>query len=220
MERMMTGSDGPVMAELEDLIAKGRKHGARKRVILLQAARLFVERGYDVTGIDDIGAAAGVSGPAVYRHFAGKQGILIALIELSMERLQEGSRVVLEAREREPGERLVMLVDWFSAFALENQELMLILQGELSRLPEEDRRRLHRQMRTLREEWGALLVEVRPDLSGLGAQIAVTSVLGMVTPVVAARLGGETAVVREHLRAQMLAVMRASAPSSPLPAKS
>ncbi|WP_157246776.1 TetR/AcrR family transcriptional regulator [Nonomuraea typhae] len=197
------------MAELEALIAKGRKHGARKRVILLQAARLFVERGYDLTGIDDIGAAAGVSGPAVYKHFAGKQAILIALIELSIERLREGSRAVLESREREPEERLVMLVNWFAAFALENQELMLILQGELPRLPEEDRRRLVGRMREVREEWAALLAEARPGLSALGAQIAVTSVMGMVTPVIAARLGGETALVREHLRAQMLAVLRA-----------
>ncbi|MFI6504794.1 TetR/AcrR family transcriptional regulator [Nonomuraea typhae] len=207
---MTAGSGGPVMAELEALIAQGRKHGARKRVILLQAARLFVERGYDLTGIDDIGAAAGVSGPAVYKHFAGKQAILVALIELSIERLREGSRAVLESREREPEERLVMLVDWFAAFALENQELMLILQGELPRLPEEDRRRLAGRMRDVREEWAALLAETRPGLSGLGARIAVTSVMGMVTPVIAARLGGEAAVVREHLRAQMLAVLRAS----------
>ncbi|MGP3934120.1 TetR/AcrR family transcriptional regulator [Nonomuraea sp. KM88] len=208
----MTQSDRPVMAELEAFIARGRQHGARKRVILLQAARLFVERGYDLTGIDDIGAAAGISGPAVYRHFAGKQAILLALIELSLERLGEGGRAVLEAEGQEPDERLVRLVEWFAAFALENQELMLILQGELPRLPEQDRRRLIGQMRVLREEWVALLVEVRPDLSELGAQIAVTSVMGMVTPVLAARLGGEDAVVREHLKVQMLAVMRAPAP--------
>ncbi|MEV4891818.1 TetR/AcrR family transcriptional regulator [Nonomuraea sp. NPDC055795] len=205
-------SDGPVMAELEAFVGSGRKHGARKRVILLQAARLFVERGYDLTGIDDIGAAAGVSGPAVYRHFAGKQAILIALIELSLERLGEGGRAVLTAREQSPEERLVALIEWFAAFALENQELMLILQGELPRLPEEDRRRLIREMRVVREEWVSLLLQVRPDLTALGAQIAVISAMGMVTPVIAARLGGDIAVVRDHLRAQMLSVMRAPAP--------
>ncbi|GLY70805.1 TetR/AcrR family transcriptional regulator [Amycolatopsis taiwanensis] len=193
--------------ELESLISQGRKHGVRKRIILLQAARLFVERGYADTGIDDIGAAVGITGPAVYRHFPGKQAILLALIELSLERLREGTQAALADQDRNPQEALIALVDWFSRFSVEHQNLTLVMQAELLWLPEQDRRRLNRQMRQLREEWVGLLIEVRPELSDLAARIAVTSVLGMVTAVLAARLSNDTQALSSHLRAQMLAVL-------------
>ncbi|MFF4414327.1 TetR/AcrR family transcriptional regulator [Streptosporangium sp. NPDC001559] len=197
--------------ELESLISQGRKHGVRKRVILLQAARLFVERGYADTGIDDIGAAVGISGPAVYRHFPGKQAILLALIELSLERLQEGTQAALAGRDRDPQEALIALVDWFSRSSVENRSLTLIMQAELLWLPEQDRRRLNRQMRQIREEWVGLLIEVRPELSDLAARIAVTSVMGMVTAVLAARLSDDIRELGVHLRAQMLAVLHVPA---------
>ncbi|WP_433242788.1 TetR/AcrR family transcriptional regulator [Streptosporangium sp. CA-135522] len=197
--------------ELESLIAQGRKHGVRKRVILLRAARLFVERGYADTGIDDIGTAAGITGPAVYRHFPSKQAILLALIELSLERLQEGMQAVLADQDREPREALIALVDWFAGFSVENPDLTLVMQSELPWLPERDRRRLNRQMRRLREEWVGLLIEVRPELSDLAARIAVTSVMGMVTSVLAARLSSDAQALSVHLRAQMHAVLQASA---------
>ncbi|MFI6920669.1 TetR/AcrR family transcriptional regulator [Nonomuraea spiralis] len=199
--------------ELESLISQGRKHGVRKRVILLQAARLFVERGYADTGIDDIGAAVGISGPAVYRHFPGKQAILLALIELSLERLQEGTQAALADRDQDPQEALIALVDWFSRSSVENRSLTLIMQAELLWLPEQDRRRLNRQMRQIREEWVGLLIEVRPELSDLAARIAVTSVMGMVTAVLAARLSDDIRALSVHLRAQMLAVLHVPAGS-------
>ncbi|MFF3667196.1 TetR/AcrR family transcriptional regulator [Microtetraspora malaysiensis] len=197
--------------ELESLISQGRKHGVRKRIILLQAARLFVERGYADTGIDDIGAAVGITGPAVYRHFPGKQAILLALIELSLERLREGTQAALADQDREPQEALIALVDWFSRSSVENQNLTLVMQAELLWLPEQDRRRLNRQMRQLREEWVGLLIEVRPELSDLAARIAVTSVMGMVTSVLAARLTNDAQALSAHLRAQMLAVLHVPA---------
>ncbi|WP_067137330.1 TetR/AcrR family transcriptional regulator [Microtetraspora malaysiensis] len=197
--------------ELESLISQGRKHGVRKRIILLQAARLFVERGYADTGIDDIGAAVGITGPAVYRHFPGKQAILLALIELSLERLRDGTQAALADQDREPQEALIALVDWFSRFSVENQNLTLVMQAELLWLPEQDRRRLNRQMRQLREEWVGLLIEVRPELSDLAARIAVTSVMGMVTSVLAARLTNDAQALSVHLRAQMLAVLHVPA---------
>ncbi|MBS2080005.1 helix-turn-helix domain-containing protein, partial [Mycobacterium tuberculosis] len=44
-----------------------------RRLKLLSAAeRLFAERGFLAVRLEDIGAAAGVSGPAIYRHFPSK----------------------------------------------------------------------------------------------------------------------------------------------------
>ena len=58
------------------------KKGARRRdAILAAAADLFRERGFRATSLDDIGAAAGVSGPAIYRYFGSKHELLATLIE-------------------------------------------------------------------------------------------------------------------------------------------
>lgn len=53
----------------------------RRAEILEQAAILFRRYGYSEVGIDDIGRAAGVSGPAIYRHFDGKQELLDQVVE-------------------------------------------------------------------------------------------------------------------------------------------
>ena len=53
----------------------------RREQLLQCAADLFSARGYHAVGIDDIGAAAGISGPGVYRHFPGKQALLAALCD-------------------------------------------------------------------------------------------------------------------------------------------
>lgn len=53
----------------------------RRSTILEAAGRLFGDRGYDATTLDDVAAAAGVTKPIVYRHFGSKQGLYLALLE-------------------------------------------------------------------------------------------------------------------------------------------
>jgi len=53
----------------------------RREVIFRSAGRLFGERGYDGTRLDDVAAAAGVTKPMVYRHFASKKALYMALLE-------------------------------------------------------------------------------------------------------------------------------------------
>ncbi len=55
--------------------------GLRRKLLLEAAADLFARQGFHAVGIDDIGAAAGVSGPAVYRHFQNKDAILRELCD-------------------------------------------------------------------------------------------------------------------------------------------
>src|ERR671923_2814540 len=53
----------------------------RRELIIEAAGRLFGERGYDGTRLDDVAAAAGVTKPILYRHFADKEGLYLALLE-------------------------------------------------------------------------------------------------------------------------------------------
>jgi AcrR family transcriptional regulator len=55
---------------------------AERRTLIVEAAgRLFGERGYDGTRIDEIAAAAGVTKPIVYRHFGSKRDLYLSLLD-------------------------------------------------------------------------------------------------------------------------------------------
>lgn len=48
--------------------------GAERRDLIEQAAaRLFAERGYEDTSLEDVATAAGISRPVIYDHFATKR---------------------------------------------------------------------------------------------------------------------------------------------------
>lgn len=59
----------------------------RRAMIVEAAGRLFGEHGYDATRLDEVAVAAGVTKPILYRHFAGKQALYLALLERHREDL-------------------------------------------------------------------------------------------------------------------------------------
>ena len=89
-----------------------------RRLQLLSAAeRLFAERGFLAVRLEDIGAAAGVSGPAIYRHFPNKESLLVELLVGISARLLAGARDVT-ARNSDPAAALDGLIDFHLDFAL------------------------------------------------------------------------------------------------------
>jgi len=55
---------------------RARKKAATKRAIQEHALRLFVEKGYDATTVDEIAAAAGVSHMTFFRYFPRKEAVV------------------------------------------------------------------------------------------------------------------------------------------------
>ena len=53
----------------------------KKEIIMDAALNLFSEKGYAAVGVDEIGAEAGVKGPAIYHYFKGKEAILNDLVD-------------------------------------------------------------------------------------------------------------------------------------------
>src|SRR5215208_6795129 len=77
----------------------------RRRLIVEAAGRLFGERGYDGTRLDAVAAAAGVTKPVLYRHFADKTALYLAVLERHREDLGSFAGAIpakgtLEARLR------------------------------------------------------------------------------------------------------------------------
>ena len=98
--------------------AKADRHDA----LLREAARLFADRGFSGVSLEDLGAAVGVSGPAVYRHFSGKQALLAAILVGVSERLHAGGTEVAAAHDT-AADRLVALARFHVAFALSEADV-------------------------------------------------------------------------------------------------
>jgi AcrR family transcriptional regulator len=77
----------------------------RRATIVEAAGRLFGERGYDSTRLDDIAAAAGVTKPIVYRHFDTKRALYLALLERHRDDLASFAAMI-DAEEGTGDERL------------------------------------------------------------------------------------------------------------------
>ena len=108
----------------------------RREQLLEAAAALFAERGYHAVGIDDIGAAAGISGPGVYRHFPGKQALLAALCERALTRMLDGAQGI-SAAHGDPRASLEALVELHVAFAVDERALIGVWGRELPALSDD-----------------------------------------------------------------------------------
>jgi AcrR family transcriptional regulator len=85
----------------------------RRALVVEAAGRLFGEHGYDATRLDDVAAAAGVTKPILYRHFAGKQALYLALLE--RHRADLGSFAGQIPADGTPEQRLRAVLEvWFA----------------------------------------------------------------------------------------------------------
>jgi AcrR family transcriptional regulator len=152
----------------------------RDRAILDAAARLFFERGFHGVGVDEIGEAAGVTGPAIYRYFSGKDEILSTLVDESMDRLLQ----LAGPHRDDPWDELHALIRAQSAFALADRELLSIYSREDRHLPASSRRRLHRRQRQYVERWAEVLSHCFPSCSRDQLNSAAYAAIGLLLSVV------------------------------------
>jgi AcrR family transcriptional regulator len=134
----------------------------RRAALLAAAARLFAERGFDRVTLDDIGGAAGISGPAVYRHFPGKQAVLAAILLDASEGLLAGGRSVIE-RDQDAAVALDDLVAFHVDFAVSNAAVIRVQDRDLDSLVDPDRRTVRELQRTYVELWVAVLARLHPS---------------------------------------------------------
>src|SRR5690606_24475552 len=134
------------------ITARDRAKAERADSLLHEAARLFAERGYSGVSLEDIGAAVGVSGPAVYRHFAGKQALLGAVLVKVSEELVRGGSSVADA-EPSDAERMLALISFHVDFALSNADVIRVQDRDLAHLSDEDRADVRRLQRTYIDLW-------------------------------------------------------------------
>jgi AcrR family transcriptional regulator len=155
-----------------------RSRRNRRAEILEAAAELFAARGFHGVSIEDIGAAVGVSGPALYRHFDGKDALLSEMLLDVSSRLRE-SAVAVATSSPDPKRTLDELLDVQITFALEQPALITVHDRELGNVPEPQRRQIRRLQRLYVEEWVTVLAELHPSCPAARLRAATHAVFGL-----------------------------------------
>lgn len=179
---------------------------SRRDEILAIAVGLFATRGYHGVSMDDIGAAAGVTGPALYHHFAGKEAMLAAALNPVSEQLLAGGRARVAGADG-AREALAALVDFHVDFALNNPAVIALHLHELDRLPEEPRREIRKLQRLYVEEWVGVLTGLRSELTAGEARVLAHAAFGLMnsTPFISGDVDRERSA--SLLRAATLAAL-------------
>jgi AcrR family transcriptional regulator len=157
----------------------------RRREILSIAADLFAERGFANVTVDDIGEAAGVSGPALYHHFAGKEALLgEMLVDISEYLLAGGTKVVAEHGSSDPDPDadtlLARLIRFHTEFAVERRSLITVHFRDLVHASDADQARVRNLQSRYVGLWCTELQRRSPALPRRAAQAIVHATFGLI----------------------------------------
>lgn len=84
------------MATTPHHLLKAQWRQARAELILDEAEKLLVEKGYHETAIDEIAARAGVAKGTLYQHFASKEALIQALFERNAKPLEQAIEQIMQ----------------------------------------------------------------------------------------------------------------------------
>lgn len=183
-----------------ELTRRGRQKSDRRSKLLAAAGHLIAERGFLAVRLEDIGAAAGISGPAIYRHFAGKEALLVELLVGISTRLQAGGQAVVD-NAASPADALAALIEFHLDFALGEPDLIRIQDRDLANLPAAALRQVRRAQRRYVESWVGVLRDLNPGLDEDSARVMAHAAFGL--------LNSTPYSVRPTAPAQSRAVLRA-----------
>jgi AcrR family transcriptional regulator len=162
----------------QDGTRRSRAKHDRRGQLIAAAERLIAEKGFLAVRLEDIGAAAGVSGPAIYRHFPNKEALLVELLVGISTRLLTGATEVVGAAEG-PAAALDGLIDFHLDFALGESDLIRIQDRDLAHLPDPAKRQVRKAQRQYVEIWVSVLRRLDDDLGEADARLMAHATFGL-----------------------------------------
>jgi len=151
---------------------------SRREQILATAAELFAARGFHGVSVAELGAACGISGPALYKHFPSKQAMLAEMLTSISERLLAVGRERVAAASG-PADAVRSLVDWHVEFALDHRPLIVVQDRDWESLPADARAEVRRLQRAYIDVWADQLCALRPDLTRDAGRAAAHAAFGL-----------------------------------------
>ena len=152
---------------------------SRREQILDAAAELFARHGFHGVGINDIGAAVGISGPALYRHFRSKDAVLGEMLTSISELLLSGAQARVDDAG-DPENSISSLIRWQVDFALDNPALITVQERDLGNLADTDRQRVRALQRRYVEVWVTTIRRARPEVGEPAARAAAHALFGLI----------------------------------------
>jgi len=77
----------------------------RREQLILVGRKLFAEKGFEATTVEEIASKGNVSKPVVYEHFGGKEGLYAVIVDREIQALLGGINAALDEGE---GARLLL----------------------------------------------------------------------------------------------------------------
>jgi AcrR family transcriptional regulator len=142
----------------------------------------MAERGYSAVSITQIGAAAGIVGSGVYRHFDSKATILGALLERVIDAMHSGTRDIIAATDAGPA-RLDAMIRKQTEIVIDNRSLVAVYLRDSGNLPAHELRRLRRQQRELIAEWMRVCEAISPASTESELRMVVQAVLALINSI-------------------------------------
>lgn len=151
--------------------------------MVLDAARVFAERGYDQTSVPELADALGIASGGLYHYFTGKEQLLIAICDQLMEPLLADARDLVAAGERSPTQQLAALIRLWVQNVITYRDHMLVFEQERPAIERGDQ---WRRVRESRKRFERLVVGVLERVHGEGdlrlgdVRLTLSALLGMV----------------------------------------
>ncbi|HEY3018649.1 MAG TPA: TetR/AcrR family transcriptional regulator [Solirubrobacteraceae bacterium] len=140
----------------------------RRALIEDAAARLFADRGYAATRLEDIAAAAGVTKPILYRHYDNKKALHLELLAKHRDGLLE--QLAAHAVAEGPfAERLPVIIDAWYAYVEEHPYAWRLLFRDTTGDPEIQA--FHRELQAGARRLIMALLEGEPEIAVTGAEL-------------------------------------------------
>ncbi|TPG33053.1 SACE_7040 family transcriptional regulator [Mycolicibacterium hodleri] len=150
----------------------------RRSQLVAAAERLVAQHGFLAVRLEDIGAAVGVTGPAIYRHFPNKEALLVELLVGISTRLLTGATDVI-ANADDSAAALDGLIDFHLDFVFDEPDLIRIQDRDLAHLPAAAKRQVRRAQRQYVEIWVDVLRRLSDDLAENDARLMAHATFGL-----------------------------------------
>ena len=159
------------------------RYDRRQQEVVLAAASVFAERGFDRTSVQELTEAMGLTPAALYHYFGSKEQLLLHICDQLMEPLLEQARALGEDAD-EPGERLRRLMRLWVAHVVAHRDHMLVFQQERHVIERGER---WRGVRASRKQFERIVEDVLAAAEDAGTlvvhldrRLALAALLGMV----------------------------------------
>lgn len=196
----------PPSSHDEESPGQGLGAPARREQLLTAATELFNAHGYQLVSMQDIGRAAGIAGPSIYRHFPSKSALLAAICKRAADRLMVGADYALRtSAPPDEAEGLRRLTESYVHTLTGSAELAVSFSTAPQHIQDRDRAELVRVQRDYVDQWVRLYCALHPELSQHEAKITVHAALTVANDLTRTRRINS----RPHLRTELTSLMRA-----------